>query len=463
MQSFFAITLLTLKLALRQRLIVVLAVLLLGTVVILPLMIRDDGTAQGFTQIILTYTLTLATAILGLATLWLACGTMARDIEDCQMQMVVVKPVPRWQIWLGKWAGIMLMNALLLSMVGVAVYGLMLWRSGSLSEEQREILRNEVLVARGSSRMVATDIEPMVEELLTERMKDQQVAEMDRGFVRDQIREQIRAYQQIVPPGLARTWRVNLGAARHSLQDQPIYLRVKFYVPPEESTTLNPNTYLSLWEIGPPGTPNVHRMPAMKQAAETFHQIEIPPNLFDQEGVLTVNFHNRNPIALLFRIEDGLEVLYREGGFAMNFMRGLGVICCWLGLLAAVGLASASFLSFPVAAFCCAGILVVAFSGGILSSVVEQGMVFAPDHEGNFGPLGWLNPLMLPVFHFLFRTVHTALQFSPIDLMSTGRSITWGMLASAVGWIILCMGGVFAAFGMIVFTRRELASTSNQL
>ncbi len=36
----------------------------------------------GFTQILLTYTLGAITGLLGIATLWLACGTLARDVED---------------------------------------------------------------------------------------------------------------------------------------------------------------------------------------------------------------------------------------------------------------------------------------------------------------------------------------------------------------------------------------------
>ena len=51
------------------------------------LLIKDDGTARGFTQILLTYTLTTISALLGLSTLWLACGTLARDIEEAQMQV----------------------------------------------------------------------------------------------------------------------------------------------------------------------------------------------------------------------------------------------------------------------------------------------------------------------------------------------------------------------------------------
>ena len=41
-----------------------------------------DGTARGFTQILLTYTLSVITALLGLSTMWLAGGTLARDIEE---------------------------------------------------------------------------------------------------------------------------------------------------------------------------------------------------------------------------------------------------------------------------------------------------------------------------------------------------------------------------------------------
>src|SRR5256886_14948943 len=143
MQRLLAIAALTWKAAFRFRLFWVLAVLLLGSVVVLPLLLKDDGTARGFTQILLTYTLSVITTLLGFTTLWLACGTLARDVEDCQMQMVAVKPIARWEIWLGKWTGIMLMNLLLLAVSGAAVYFLMQWRARQLPPEAREKLRNE--------------------------------------------------------------------------------------------------------------------------------------------------------------------------------------------------------------------------------------------------------------------------------------------------------------------------------
>src|SRR5204862_588894 len=124
----------------------------LGAVVVLPLLIKDDATARGFIQIMLTYTLSVITALLGLATLWLACGTLARDVEECQMQMVAVKPIPRWQIWVGKWLGILSLNAVLLALSGASVYGLLMWRATKLPADQQAIMRKEVLVARGSAK-----------------------------------------------------------------------------------------------------------------------------------------------------------------------------------------------------------------------------------------------------------------------------------------------------------------------
>src|SRR5437762_6661649 len=151
MQRVLAIAWLTWKAAFRFRLFLVIAVLLLASVVGLPLLIKDDGTARGFTQILLTYTLTTISALLGTSTLWLACGTLARDIEDCQMQVVVVKPIARWQIWLGKWLGLMSLNAALLALSGASVYGLLQWRAARLPVDQQQVLRSEVLVARGSA------------------------------------------------------------------------------------------------------------------------------------------------------------------------------------------------------------------------------------------------------------------------------------------------------------------------
>ncbi len=216
----------------------------------LPVLIKDDGTARGFTQILLTYTLGAIAALLGLSTLWLACGTLARDIEECQMQVVAVKPIARWQIWLGKWLGIVSLNATLLALSGLSVYALLQWRATRLPAGEQQILRNEVLVARGSAREKSYDkeIDAEADRRLRERLQKNPVAQADLVEARKQIREQVKAEYQVVPPGTYREWNIDLGLAKNSLRDQPLYLRIKF-----NSADNSPSgTFDALWQYGVP-------------------------------------------------------------------------------------------------------------------------------------------------------------------------------------------------------------------
>src|SRR3954469_6047529 len=312
MQRLLAIVWLTWKAALRFRLFWVMAVLLIGSVVVLPLVIKDDGTARGFTQILLTYTLSVITALLGLSTLWLSCGTLARDIEENQIQVVAVKPIARWQIWLGKWLGIMSLNAALLIIAGVSIYGLLQFRAGKLPAAQQRQLRNEVLVARGSARPeenVGKEIESETERILRERRAATDLSPAEVNEVRKQIREQIKAQYQVVPPGYQKVWSIDLGRAKNYLQGKPLQLRIKFNAA-DNSTS---GTFDGIFLLGVPQKTLLWRSDVLSLAPDTFHEINIPPNLYDENGMLTVTFANANNMALLFPLNEGMEVLFPQG------------------------------------------------------------------------------------------------------------------------------------------------------
>ena len=458
MQRLFAIAWLTWKAALRFRLFLVIAALLLVSVIGLPLLVKDDGTAQGFTQILLTYTLTAITGLLGLSTLWLSCGTLARDIEECQIQVVATKPIARWQIWLGKWLGIMSLNAVLLALSGACVYGLLYWRAARLPEAEQKVLREQVLVARGSAKPQNYDaaIDAETEQTLQERLKANPELNrpLDLAEVRKQIREQVKAQYQLVPPAYSRVWQIDLGFARNFLHDQPLQLRVKFNTADKSPS----GTFIAWWQVGDPNTTNVRQLEPMSLAPDTFHEFQIPPNLFDSKGVLTIVFVNPNNTSLLFPLEDGMEVLYPEGGFALNFARGLGIIFCWMAFLAALGLAAASFLSFPVAAFFSMAVLVVVLSSGTLAEAVQSGTVVGGN--GETGAMGHsvVDTVLIPLFNGLLVLINLVKNFSPIDSLSSGRSITWTELGTAFGQIVLLLGGIIGVIGIGLFNRRELAT-----
>ena len=456
MQRILAIAWLTWKAALRFKLFLVIAALLILAVVGLPLVIEDDGTAQGFTQIILTYTLSAITGLLGLSTLWLACGTLARDIEECQIQVVATKPIARWQIWLGKWLGIVTLNAALLAISGACVFGMLQWRAGKLPAAEQQNLREQILVARGSAKepVNPAEIEADTEQVFQARLKSSPVEKVDEQEVKKQIREQVKAQLQLVPPSYERAWKINLGFAKDYLAGKPLQLRVKFNAAQKSPS----GTYVALWQVGVPDKTKLWQSEPMSLAPDTFHEFAIPPDLFDANGVLTIAFRNANPTALLFPLEDGMEVLYPDGGFGLNFARGLGIIFCWMALLSALGLMAASFLSFPVATFFSLAMLLVALSSGMLADAVDSGSVAAGNEETGQAGHSIADSVLIPAFKGVLAVISLVKNYSPIEALSSGRCITWGELGLAFAQIVLLVGGVFAVAGIFFFNRRELAT-----
>ena len=158
-------------------------------------------------------------------------------------------------------------------------------------------------------------------------------------------------------------------------------------------------------------------------------------------------------------MDEGIEVLYRESSFALNFVRGLGVIFCWMGLLAALGLASASFLSFPVAAFLSLGILTLALCSGTMANAIADQTLMGIDEETGAAGHSILDGLTTRyVFPAVLGVINLARDFSPIDSLSTGRSVTWSQLGQAFAQIVLLLGGLVSLAGIAIFARRELAT-----
>ena len=439
MNKILTIAGLTWKSAFRYRLFWVMVVMLFAAVVGLPLMLKDDGTAKGLTQILLTYTLTAVSTLLGFATLWLSCSTLAKDVEECQMQVVTVKPIARWQVWLGKWLGLLSMNAVLLALAGAGIFILLQWRANRLPADQQAILRSEVFVARASARRPPLDLKPMVEDRLKHIKGYPTYTEFQLAEIRQQIAGQLMAEYTEVPPGYMKRWGIDLHTLRDHLRDQPLQLRVKFHA-------ANPNPdaqYTMRWIVGPTNS-NTQLMIMEKLPPDSFQEFQIPPNMLDDRGILWVDVQNPESTSLSFPIEDGFELLYPENTFGVNFARGVAVIFCWLALLASMGLAAASYLSFPVAAFASLAMLIMGLSTGTISTVVEEGTITGYNPAKSSYVRSPADLVMVPIFRGALKIIKLVEDFSPIDSLSSGpqyyvgtAGIGGGSGCRAIGRILL--------------------------
>ena len=64
----------------------------------------------------------------------------------------------------------------------------------------------------------------------------------------------------------------------------------------------------------------------------------------------------------------------------------------------------------------------------------------------------------VPLFRAELAVVNLARDFSPVDSLSSGRSIPWSELAEAFLQIVLLLGGIVGLIGIFIFNRRELAT-----
>ncbi len=112
----------TLAEGVRTRLVILLILLLGAWVVGVYFFAEGDGTIKGRVQMFLSYSLGMTGFLLAMLTILFACRSLSHEIASRQIFGLVSKPIPRWQIVVGKWLGVMSLNVLLLGGVGLATY-----------------------------------------------------------------------------------------------------------------------------------------------------------------------------------------------------------------------------------------------------------------------------------------------------------------------------------------------------
>ncbi|NQT94052.1 MAG: hypothetical protein HQ559_14920 [Lentisphaerae bacterium] len=460
---------LTMRAAVRSRLVLSLVVLLVLVTLLLPGMIKGDGTLPGRIRVLLYYTLGFAAWILSLSTLWASAGAVSQEIEEKSIQLLAAKPVRTFQVWLGKWLGLLFLNAALLCLAGaiiwISVYRLTSTYQGA--EEELQQVRNEILV----SRTPVSAREPRIVGETRRRL----MRLRERGNIPPQvpdeaalavIHRQVLAEQSVVAPGKTRQWIFDIpkGLVRPDMngsaeQAPPITLRYRLLSSGRERLAV-PGT----WRIGTAEQPDIFVLET-EDAPFGVHQLPVSsPALLDavrREIPLRARYTNRaepghSPAA--FAPKDGIVLLFRSGEFAGNFIRAVIVLLFALAALAALGLTAGAIFSFPVATFVASACVVILAVSHFLVFTTEQDPAGTHNHNGNEqeepSRLLVLGEKALGGLH---QVAAPAMNFSPLSSLSDGRRISNGdVVRAALILLIAYPAGLWLAGG-ILLGRRELA------
>lgn len=461
MRAFIAIVKQTVRSSVRSHVFHVLGVLILLAVLLLPVTVAGDGTAAGQLQIAITYSLGVVVALISATTLWLSCALLSREVENYTLHMVTTKPCPRWLIWSGKWFGVFLMHVVILLVSAVVILGLVLWRTRREEFPEAEVqrLRSEVMVGRRAFRAEQPAFSQMVEEEYKQRLPELDKAH-DPKTVKTEILRQLMARSGEIPPGSQRFWVFR--GVRVKDTKEPLFIRFRFY---SGSTGQSDQKEVpGLWLLRDPASTDQDRFVPVPQKAlgGAFHELRFDPAFVAPDGTLVLGYVNPpaeasewgavKPMSVIFQVADSPSILVRVTGFSANYARSLLLAVFQIGFLAALGCMVGAAFSTPVAAFVAISYLVI--------GMAVRAAVDAPlkDEFGNFQYKGKVEMVAHRFAQAVSAAVVSVDEMDATSDLARGRLIEWREIGGDLVWLIMIRGGLIAALGMWILTRRELGT-----
>ncbi len=461
--------------ALRMKIGVIFIVALIFLLSALPGLLDEAQPLRYRVQSFLQYSATATFWVLALLTLFFSVATVAFEQRDRLIWQTMVKPVRPITYILGKWIGVMTLNLALLSVsaTGVFIFVEYLRNQPAQGEirpflmedgrpgitQDRQILESQVLTARAGATVDEVEIDPVrLNDAVRQRLEDA----MQRDFalrddpdrlaaleeeMRDELVKQAEQQFLAVPPnlGAARNYRFSgLGSARDL--ERPLTVRYKI-----NSGSNQPGELYRVSFLTPTG------LVKQQSALGIAQSFSIPPLAIDEDGAVVMRVFNGdpetgyvNPYTITFP-PDGFEILYTAGSYESNFLRISATLWLKLGFIAAVGVAAATFLNFPVACLLTLLVLFAAESSVYLMDSLEEYPV--TDTEGNVKIFALLMSLIAKPIAIAFQTYG---ELKPSANLVDGRLVGWGTLArgfvTIVAWSALSL-----ALGWSIFRKRELA------
>ncbi len=453
MQSILAIALISIRNAIRSKLVIVLLFFLLITLAGLPLTLRGDGTAAGHVRLMLRYTLGLSTLILSIATVWTSCAAISTEIRDRQIQMLMSKPVHAAQLWLGKWLGLTAMNAVLLFLCASVTYGALLWttRPGQLTEEERTELTEEILLAQRPLTPISVPMQNEIRQAyLDSRQRGEWPEEVTTSQIMPIIERRVRARIHSVAPGSFNRW--TFRTPRLTAPDRPLLLRYRI-----GASTLDLEPIQGQWQIGPPGSGTRESYP-VSATPRTWQSLLIPADLINSDNQLTIEFANTHarPVTLIFEPEDDLRLLVYQGSFLPNYARAILLILLHLGFLAAIGITAGAWFSIPVAAMFSFYMLLLLQAGRFIGQIATREV-----HVAQSPDVSWFAETIATGTYWIYALVNLVIQpvyaINPLEPVSAGEWISWAEVGTMLVIRIFVYSGLLMLIGVWHLRRKEVA------
>lgn len=404
----------------------VLVLLLLAAVldhVFLPLLVRSNGTSEGWREMFVRVVPGSVFSVTALALVCCACGFFARDREQSRLALTAVRSASGFAVALGRWLALCAVGALVLALNA----GLTAFRLSSAPDCQHHI--------RPAMPPVTTVARAMLDDYLKDPKTPEAVRKAPVSTVLELLANKESDRYDVIAAGQSLRWPFPPDVFEKKDGRMPS-LRVRFATAFEMKTPLKGRFDIAnLTTAVTNQTQSVLDLP-LQAAAETRTSVETV------EGVasLPLSFANTGRETVMLRPRRDLDLLLPADGFVWNLLRASLEMFATLALLSGFGLVLSSALSRPVAIFTAIVAIAVAL---MVPSVVEQ----FPDELGT----KFADRMGLAISRLIRNTTSLVTEADPISDLATDTCVEWWNLGKCLlvnGFALPLVSLVLSAFAI---------------
>ena len=449
MRAFFAVAKQTVSAAFRSKVFHILIGLTLLAVFVLPLTASSDGTVSNELKLSITYSLTVVSALLSIAAVWIGGTGPSQEIENYRLQMVTVKPVRTIALWGGKWCGVFILTGSVFLFSSLLIFLLVQYRihTGNLPEEELAEARREILTGRRVYQPVQPDYQKIVQQKYKQLKKNGNLpADKTHAEIMQGLQQSLKKQIQEVPYKNARTWKYT--DLKVPDADSRISVRYRLYV--ASAAESQQRITEGKWIISTSRNPSEEETAVLPQrvVGGAHHEFSFPAETLNDKDTVYIQYVNEDSRQenIVFQTDDSPKILCRVSGFTANWLRATIVIMLRLAVLSAVGCLFGVAFSPPVAVFMAAAYLIL---GAIATPTIGT-------TAGNLTGSGLMNLAAHIVAVTVDKIVVSLNAFDVSFLLAKGRLIEMSKIAKLLIFEVLLKGGITAALGIWILRSREL-------
>jgi len=411
-----------------------LAVLAVGG--FLPFTLRGNGSTESLLKLAVIYPPVLLFVILLVGSLWTAAALCAQDIESGAFTATIVKPAPLPAVWLGKWLGVLALNAILLAVAGTALRTAVAIRDHASPSPAIRVLDGHAAFLPDD----ATLREEATARQIVMRMSGAPAA--DSASLLNQVKTE--AFR--IPPGQRYTWTVPVGSeeSRNTAPDTDWSLQFRFHCAALERSPIH-GTWTIRTEEG------TERQVPVTSLLDGIHQLPLASAAY--HGTVSVSFSNHMDSAatVFFSPLEPVTLLHREITFSANLLRALLLLFCFLAAAAALALSLGTLFSFPVAVFTSIALVLAVMLAHTFAAVPP------PDHSHGAQELA--ETAFSRAGEWMLGRIHhgtaTTLRLMPLGQLADARVIGTAQLARAAVSLLVAIPAFLCLLSSLHLRRRE--------